>query len=88
MADLLGVRLEALEETFPASDPISPFVPAVKDEDTQEHRDVANAHSDHAKVGILCGSLLAAIVGAALIAPRNRKYKAMRAAGHDPDTLD
>ena len=45
-------------------------------------------HSDHAKVGILCGSLLAAIVGAALIAPRNRKYKAMRAAGHDPDTLD
>ena len=45
-------------------------------------------HSDHAKVGILCGSLLAALVGAALIAPRNRKYKAMRAAGHDPDTLD
>ena len=45
-------------------------------------------HSDHAKVGILCGSLLAALVGAALIAPRNRRYKAMRAAGHDPDTLD
>ncbi|WP_224096309.1 hypothetical protein [Pseudoxanthomonas sp. X-1] len=40
---------EALEETFPASDPISPFVPAVKDEGTQAHRDVANAHSDHAK---------------------------------------
>ncbi len=40
---------EALEETFPASDPISPFVPAVRDEGNKEHRDVSNAHSDHAK---------------------------------------
>ena len=45
-------------------------------------------HSDHAKVGILCGSLLAAAIGAAFMAPRNAKYKAMRAAGNDPDTLD
>jgi hypothetical protein len=27
---------EALEETFPASDPISPFVPAVKPENEQK----------------------------------------------------
>lgn len=45
-------------------------------------------HSDHAKVGILCGSFLAALIGAALVAPRNAKYKKMRAAGEDPDTLD
>ncbi|GHD87527.1 Na+/H+ antiporter NhaA [Kocuria marina] len=45
-------------------------------------------HGDHAKVGILCGSLLAALIGGALVATRNKKYKAMRAAGHDPDTLD
>ena len=45
-------------------------------------------HGDHAKVGILCGSLLAALIGGTLVAMRNKKYKAMRAAGHDPDTLD
>ena len=33
-------------------------------------------------------AVLCVQLGAALIAPRNRKYKAMRAAGHDPDTLD
>ena len=45
-------------------------------------------HGDHAKVGILCGSLLAALIGGTLVATRNKKYKAMRTAGHDPDTLD
>ena len=35
---------EALEETFPASDPISPFVPAVRPE--REDRDDPDAHED------------------------------------------
>ena len=38
--------------------------------------------------GVLSLYLLAALIGGALVAARNRKYKALRAAGHDPDTLD
>ncbi|MDO4919637.1 Na+/H+ antiporter NhaA [Kocuria sp.] len=45
-------------------------------------------HGDHAKVGILCGSLIAAVVGGVVVTRSNRKYKKMRAAGQDPDTLD
>jgi hypothetical protein len=41
---------EALEETFPASDPISPFVPAVRDEGTDNgKRFERNDHSDQSK---------------------------------------
>lgn len=41
---------EALEETFPASDPISPFVPAVRDKGAGEEKKVkSNDHSDRSK---------------------------------------
>jgi len=42
---------EALEETFPASDPISPFVPAVRDHGKGEGEQTfaTNADSDQAK---------------------------------------
>ncbi len=40
---------EALEETFPASDPISPFVPAVRDPGNGKEKFATNEHSDQAK---------------------------------------
>jgi|GEM_PF-1588779 len=41
---------EALEETFPASDPISPYVPAVRNETPDDSaKQKGNHHSDQAK---------------------------------------
>lgn len=40
---------EALEETFPASDPISPFLPAVGDKGVSEKSVESNDHSDRSK---------------------------------------
>nr|WP_167739365.1 Na+/H+ antiporter NhaA [Kocuria sp. JC486] len=47
-----------------------------------------SAHDDHAKVGILTGSMIAALVGGCLLLIRNRHYGALRAAGHEVDTYD
>lgn len=49
---------------------------------------VGSPHSDHAKVGILVGSLLAAVFGAAILLYRNTQYKLLRASGVDPDVYD
>ena len=38
-----------------------------------------SAHDDHAKVGILTASLLAALLAAAVLAVRNRQYRAVEA---------
>lgn len=38
-----------------------------------------SAHDDHAKVGILAASLLAALLAAAVLSARNRQYRAMEA---------
>ena len=46
---------------------------------------IGSPHNDHAKVGILCGSILAALVGGLLLLSRNAKYKKVRAHGVDPD---
>ncbi|RUQ21199.1 MULTISPECIES: Na+/H+ antiporter NhaA [Kocuria] len=45
-------------------------------------------HDDHAKVGVLSGSLLAAVLGGILLSFRNAHYKRLRAAGHPVDTYD
>jgi hypothetical protein len=42
-------RDEALEQSFPASDPVSPFVPAVREGGEQGDKIKANDHSDQAK---------------------------------------
>ena len=44
---------------------------------------------DWAKVGVLTASLLAAVVGAVILIPRNRMYaKQQRESGAEPDTYD
>ncbi|WP_082470445.1 MULTISPECIES: Na+/H+ antiporter NhaA [Micrococcales] len=45
-------------------------------------------HDDHAKVGVLSGSLLAAFLGGILLSFRNAHYKKLRAAGYPVDTYD
>lgn len=40
---------------------------------------VGDAHTDHAKVAILAASFLAAIIASSILAPRNRKYRAIAA---------
>ncbi|PBB09314.1 Na+/H+ antiporter NhaA [Kocuria sp. WRN011] len=49
---------------------------------------IGSPHNDHAKVGILFGSMLAAIIGGSLLLARNAKYKKVRAHGVDPDVYD
>ena len=46
---------------------------------------IGSPHNDHAKVGILCGSIIAALVGGGILLARNAKYKKVRAHGVDPD---
>lgn len=45
-------------------------------------------HDDHAKVGVLTGSLLSAILGGILLGMRNAHYKRLRAQGVPVDTYD
>ncbi|WP_129662179.1 Na+/H+ antiporter NhaA [Rothia uropygialis] len=45
-------------------------------------------HDDHAKVGVLTGSLLSAILGGTLLGIRNAHYKRLRAQGIPVDTYD
>ena len=49
---------------------------------------LGSAHDDHAKVGVLTGSFLAAIIGGVLLALRNAHYKKLRAQGVAVDTFD
>lgn len=49
---------------------------------------VGSPHNDHAKVGILFGSMLAAIIGGGILLTRNAKYKTLRSRGVDPDVYD
>ncbi|MEU6856951.1 Na+/H+ antiporter NhaA [Rothia kristinae] len=49
---------------------------------------LGSTHDDHAKVGVLTGSFLAAIIGGVLLALRNAHYKKLRAQGVAVDTFD
>ncbi|MHC5559956.1 Na+/H+ antiporter NhaA [Kocuria sp. U4B] len=49
---------------------------------------IGSPHNDHAKVGILTGSAIAAVVGGALLAVRNGHYRRLRAQGVEVDKLD
>jgi Na+:H+ antiporter, NhaA family len=47
------------------------------------------ARDDHVKIGILCGSVLAALLATALLRTRNRHYRRLAAMNNnssDPDT--
>ena len=48
---------------------------------------VGSPHNDHAKVGILFGSTIAAVLGGGLLVWRNRHYKRLRAEGAEVDTM-
>lgn len=50
--------------------------------------ETGDAYHDPAKVGILGGSLLAAVIGSAILTVRNAHYKKLRAQGVDPDVWD
>ncbi|MGX0671468.1 Na+/H+ antiporter NhaA [Kocuria marina] len=45
-------------------------------------------HNDHARAGILFGSMLAAVIGGIMLLTRNATYKKIRAHGVDPDVYD
>ncbi|MFI7484301.1 Na+/H+ antiporter NhaA [Kocuria sp. M1R5S2] len=47
-----------------------------------------SAHAEHAKVGILTGSALAAVLGGTLLTVRNRHYRKLRDQGVEVDKLD
>jgi NhaA family Na+:H+ antiporter len=49
---------------------------------------VGSPHNEHAKVGILTGSAIAAVLGGSLLAVRNAHYKKLRAQGVEVDKLD
>lgn len=49
---------------------------------------LGSAHDDHAKVGVLCGSAISALLGGALLLVRNRHYARLRAQGHPVDSYD
>ncbi|GAB2614760.1 Na+/H+ antiporter NhaA [Kocuria himachalensis] len=49
---------------------------------------VGSPHNEHAKVGILTGSAIAAVLGGSLLAVRNTHYKKLRAQGVEVDKLD
>ncbi|WP_144793722.1 Na+/H+ antiporter NhaA [Kocuria palustris] len=48
---------------------------------------VGSPRNDHAKVGILFGSTIAAVLGGGLLVWRNRHYKRLRAEGAEVDTM-
>ena len=49
---------------------------------------IGSPHNDHAKVGILTGSAVAAVLGGSLLAVRNAHYRRLRAQGVAVDKLD
>ena len=49
---------------------------------------IDNPHNEHAKVGILTGSAIAALIGGSLLAVRNAHYKKLREQGVVVDKLD
>lgn len=49
---------------------------------------IDNPHNEHAKVGILTGSAIAAVIGGSLLAVRNAHYKKLREQGVVVDKLD
>ena len=49
---------------------------------------LGSAHNDHAKVGILTGSAVAAVLGGSLLTVRNAHYRRLRAQGVAVDKLD
>ena len=48
---------------------------------------IGSPHNDHAKVGILFGSTIAALAGGGLLVARNRHYKKLRDEGAEVDTM-
>ena len=48
---------------------------------------IGSPHNDHAKVGILFGSTIAALAGGGLLVARNRHYKRLRDEGAEVDTM-
>ncbi|MCT1589878.1 Na+/H+ antiporter NhaA [Kocuria palustris] len=48
---------------------------------------IGSPHNDHAKVGILFGSTIAALAGGGLLVVRNRHYKKLRDEGAEVDTM-
>ncbi|GAA1337571.1 Na+/H+ antiporter NhaA [Kocuria palustris] len=48
---------------------------------------IGSPHNDHAKVGILFGSTIAALLGGGLLVARNRHYKRLRDEGAEVDTM-
>jgi len=48
---------------------------------------IGSPHNDHAKVGILFGSTIAALLGGGLLVARNRHYKKLRDEGAEVDTM-
>lgn len=49
---------------------------------------LGSEHDNHAKVGILCGSAIAAVVGGTVLLIRNAHYAKLRASGTTVDTYD
>ena len=49
---------------------------------------IGSPHNDHAKVGILTGSAVAAVLGGSLLTVRNAHYRRLRAQGVAVDKLD
>ncbi|WP_372490410.1 Na+/H+ antiporter NhaA [Kocuria flava] len=49
---------------------------------------IGSPHNEHAKVGILTGSAIAAVIGGTLLSVRNAHYKKLRAQGVAVDKLD
>lgn len=48
---------------------------------------IGSPHNDHAKVGILVGSTIAALAGGGLLVVRNRHYRKLRDEGVEVDTM-
>ncbi|KAA9393163.1 Na+/H+ antiporter NhaA [Kocuria coralli] len=49
---------------------------------------LGSPHDNHAKVGILCGSAIAAVVGGTILLIRNAHYSKLRAEGQEVDSYD
>lgn len=49
---------------------------------------LGSPHDDHAKVGVLCGSGISALLGGTLLLVRNSHYAKLRAQGHTVDSYD